>query len=271
MGTFWLVDTETTGLYADKNQMIEVGMMAIDDDMRILSSDAFFIKHKEYTIDAKALKVNRIDLEMVDRMGITESEAADRILQFVHKNKPENDRLVFMGQNCGFDESFIKKLFENVGKLEEYNKAVGYHKFDLMEVAMYENVKGKVRLEHYNLDSIATALGITLPQNRHRAIYDCLTELQCFQKFLGKPVTERIQNADSKSLEPERFYAFTVETNRAKSVEAILKSGNIAYDKKTVIGKDTVIFKINKNDRGKAQNLLEKTSPQVINSFGFGR
>ena len=63
MGTFWLVDTETTGLYADKNQMIEVGMMAIDDDMRILSSDAFFIKHKEYTIDAKALKVNRIDLE----------------------------------------------------------------------------------------------------------------------------------------------------------------------------------------------------------------
>lgn len=198
MAKFLLVDTETTGFDVEKNQLLEVGLMAVDENMIVSDYKNILVKHDEYNVSLQALTANKINLLEHSEVGISLPEAVEETLNFIMHNASK-ERLIFMGQNCPFDIRFIENAFKSVGKLDSYHNYVGYHKFDLMAVAMYESVKGKYPLERYNLDTISKSLGIEGAKtnltyrsallNRHRALYDCLLELNCFQKYLDKPLT----------------------------------------------------------------------------------
>ena len=58
---FILVDTETTGFDEKKHQILEVGILVIKD-LNVIDEFEIKIKHKEYTMSAKAMEANKVDI-----------------------------------------------------------------------------------------------------------------------------------------------------------------------------------------------------------------
>ena len=87
---FILIDTETTGFDEKKHQILEVGILVIKD-LKVIDEFEVKIKHREYTITAKAMEVNNINIVEHEKEALFEKEATERMLEFLNKHKCEND------------------------------------------------------------------------------------------------------------------------------------------------------------------------------------
>jgi len=60
-----IIDTETTGLSHNYNQVLTVGMLLaeIDTSLDFINSKHIRIKHKKYNVSGLALKINKINLK----------------------------------------------------------------------------------------------------------------------------------------------------------------------------------------------------------------
>ena len=181
---FILVDTETTGFDEKKNQILEVGILVIKD-LKVIDEFEIKIKHREYTITAKAMEANKIDIVAHEKEAAFEKEAAEKILEFLNKHKAENEEgYIVIGQNVQFDIKFLEEMFLRVYKIKEYRQAISYRSLDIMQLAMIKNIEGKISLEKQDLDSILNELGIEIPENRHRALTDCYLEFEALVALL---------------------------------------------------------------------------------------
>lgn len=181
---FILVDTETTGFDEKKNQILEIGILVIKD-LRVIDEFEVKIKHREYTVSAKAMQANKIDIIEHEKEAVFEKEAAEKILEFLNKHKGENDEgYIVIGQNVQFDIKFLEEMFLKTYKIKEYRQVVSYRSLDIMQLAMIKNIEGKISLEKQDLDSILKELNIEIPENRHRALTDCYLEFEAMISLL---------------------------------------------------------------------------------------
>ena len=104
MARYAIIDTETTGLDPTKNQVLEVGIIICDDDLKIVDFDNFLVRHEEYTVSPKAMEINGIDLVKHNESADDANVACDKIIAFLEKNRVEGERYIFAGQNCSFDK-----------------------------------------------------------------------------------------------------------------------------------------------------------------------
>ena len=108
---FILVDTETTGFDEKKHQILEVGILVIKN-MEVVAELEVKIKHREYTVTAKAMEANKINIPEHEKEALFEKEAAEKILEFLNKHKSENDEgYIVIGQNVQFDIKFLEEMF----------------------------------------------------------------------------------------------------------------------------------------------------------------
>lgn len=183
---FILVDTETTGFDEKKHQILEIGILVIKD-LNVIEEFEIKIKHKEYTMSAKAMEANKIDIVAHEKEAVFEKEAAEKILEFLNKNKGENDEgYIVIGQNVQFDIKFLEAMFLRCYLIKEYRQAVSYRSLDIMQLAMIKNIEGKINLEKQDLDSILKELEIEIPENRHRALADCYLEFEAMLALLNR-------------------------------------------------------------------------------------
>lgn len=181
---FILVDTETTGFDEKKNQILEVGILVIKD-LRVIDEFEVKIKHREYTMSAKAMEANKINIIEHEKEAVFEKEAVENILEFLNKHKGENDEgYIVIGQNVQFDIKFLEEMFLRTYKIKEYRPVVSYRSLDIMQLAMIKNIEGKISLEKQDLDSILNELEIEIPENRHRALTDCYLEFEAMVTLL---------------------------------------------------------------------------------------
>lgn len=185
--TFVLIDTETTGLNKEKNQLLEIGMLVIKD-LKVIDELEVKIKHKEYTISSGAMKANKIDLVLHEEEACDTKEACDKIVDFLKEYVDTVDdklqTLIPIGQNIDFDLGFLEELFLKAYKIKDYRQVIGYRKLDIIQVALTKNMEGKLDLEKLDLDTLLNALNIEMPENRHRAITDCYLELEVLKKLI---------------------------------------------------------------------------------------
>ena len=174
---FILIDTETTGFDEKKHQILEVGILVIKD-LKVIDQFEVKIKHREYTITAKAIEVNNINI--VEH----EKEAAERMLEFLNKHKGEDEGYIVIGQNVAFDIKFLEEMFLRTYKIKEYRQVISYRNLDIMQLAMIKNMEKKISLEKQDLDSILKELNIEVPEKRHRALVDCYLEFKAMCKLL---------------------------------------------------------------------------------------
>ena len=180
---FILIDIETTGFDEKKHQILEVGILVIKD-LKLIAHFEVKIKHREYTITAKAIEANKINIVEHEKEALFEKEAAERMLEFLNKHKGEDEGYIVIGQNVAFDIKFLEEMFLRTYKIKEYRQVISYRNLDIMQLAMIKNMERKISLEKQDLDSILKELNIEVPKKRHRALIDCYLEFKAMCKLL---------------------------------------------------------------------------------------
>ena len=192
-------DLETNGLDYTKDQPIEIGAIAVDNNGTAKQYD-YFIKTPEL-LSEDIKRITGITDEMtaggVDlKLGI---EQLFNILGMYPDGYDED--ITIIGHNIiGFDNLFLKKyidlynyqmpakkqFFDTAGafraKLLREEKYVYENDYDLQERVLKLGTKGP----RYNLSAACQHYGIPLDEaTRHRADYDCLCTLRVFEKQAG--------------------------------------------------------------------------------------
>lgn len=180
----WIViDTETTGLDSEKNQILEVAILVVKK-LEVVDCLSVKIKHKEYTVSTKALEVNKINLIDHEKTAYTEKEAVERILCFLRQYKEEQG-MIAVGQNVQFDIKFMESMFLRHYKIKDWREVVSYRTFDLMGLALVRNIEDKVKLEKLDLDSITKAVDMEIiDSERHTAMGDAEITYEAIIKLL---------------------------------------------------------------------------------------
>ncbi len=156
-------DLETTGFSPEKNKIIEIGAVRVEQG-EITDHFSSFV-NPEIPIPFDISKLTGIRDEMV-RDAPTIAEALPEFLRF-------SEGAVFAAHNADFDVSFIKKNCDALGLPCE--KTV-VDTLPLARILLPE-------MKRYRLDAIAKALHISL-DNHHRAVDDAEATALIFLKFV---------------------------------------------------------------------------------------
>ena len=154
-------DVETTGLDAEKCEIIEIGSVKIENG-RITQKFQTLLK-PSHEISEEITKLTGITNEMVE-----DSPLGIDVVKDFYKFC---EGCVLVGYNVAFDHAFLQNLAKKVGFVFP-NETL-----DAMAVA-----KQKLYLPKYKLINVVEALGLEL-NNAHRAYADALATAEVLQKL----------------------------------------------------------------------------------------
>ncbi len=161
-------DTETTGLDAEKNQIIELAAIRIErterGTLRMADTADMFIKLPEgKKIPEKITELTGVTDEQLEAEGVTEAEAAARFTEMI---RSADAPVVLVAHNAQFDLLFTREmLWRYPGGGEEAFETADY----LDSLTVYKDR----RAYPHKLANAITAYGLEgKVQNSHRAIDD---------------------------------------------------------------------------------------------------
>ncbi len=156
---FVIVDIETTGLKASRDEIIEISAIRIKDGKPEKKAFDQLIKTKAGYIPP--------EIETLTGIHTPEIEHAPELAEVMPKFKEFIKNNVICGWNINFDWSFLQKADPSLT-----NEIV-----DLLPL-----VKKKVpNLASYKLTSLADHFNLN-KKNAHRSIFDCILTYQVMQK-----------------------------------------------------------------------------------------
>lgn len=167
-----ITDVETTGLSSKTHEIIEIGMVLVDQNtLEII--DTFEIKIKPQYPERgswKAFQVNGYKPE--EWLGAVTIEEAIR--QYGEKVKGA----MFCAHNVTFDWSFIGEAFEKAG----IECSLDYHRLDLLTLAWSK--LGSKGLERLRLKSVCEFLEIDPEPEPHRALNGAMAAYQVYRALM---------------------------------------------------------------------------------------
>ncbi len=174
-GTFVVFDIETTGFSPDKNKIIEIGAVRLENGKVKDRFSTFVDPLTPIPYDIE--KLTGINDEMVKGAPSIENVIPD-FISF-------SDGAVMVAHNAEFDMSFIKKNADPLGL--QYDKTV-IDTVSLARILLPD-------MKRYRLDSIAKALHIPL-DNHHRAVDDAESTALIFLRFVQMLAERDITSLD---------------------------------------------------------------------------
>ncbi len=149
-----VMDFETTGLDHDNDRIIEAGLLKIEGD-EIVDQFQCLVQCGRSLPEA-VTKLTGITNEMIEKQGIKEEAAFDKIQEFVGGD-------LVIGYNVQFDMNFIQRLGQRVGKNVTIKKTRDVLQLVRRKLDDLENYQLKAVAEYFSLDT----------SNVHRALADC--------------------------------------------------------------------------------------------------
>lgn len=156
MDDYCVIDTETTGLSAYYDEIIEIGIIRVRDK-EIVGRYSQLIK-PQYEIDEFITALTGITNDMVSGMPSID-EVKNEVLGFIGED-------ILVGHNTSFDIRFL-----NAGFGEELDNKY----LDTMQFAR----KVYPELEHHRLSDLTEFLHIS--SNEHRAMSDCISTYELYE------------------------------------------------------------------------------------------
>ena len=218
-GGFVVFDIETTGLYADKDRITEIGAVKVEKGV-ITDTFSTFV-NPEIPIPEFITKLTGITDEMVAGAPPAE-QALDGFLSFT-------GNLPVVAHNASFDTGFIKHNARLFGR--SFENAV----VDTLQLSrnMFPEL-GK-----YKLNLVAKHLGVKL-ENHHRAVNDAGATAHIFIKCLdilkdkGVDTLEGIDKAFNSNFDfrkAETFHAIILVKNKTglKNLYKIISESHLSY------------------------------------------
>jgi DNA polymerase III epsilon subunit-like protein len=166
----YVIDTETTGLDKNENDIIEVSFYRLSDN----EQKTWCIKpQNESAISDKALQVNghkKEDILHKTAFGIETyrqpAEVISEIEAWIMCDGVAIEDRVFLGQNSNFDYDFMKSLWAKADSKDTF--PFGNFIVDMIHLTKLIDMCTGKRRKRYNLASLVKDFGIT-KQKAHRA------------------------------------------------------------------------------------------------------
>jgi len=209
----YVVDTETTGLSSEENEVIELSMSRLvpQDDLSFVEEQKSWLLKavNPRTISDEALAVNghkREDILHLTKYGkenyMLPPAAIDQIEEWMLTDNVSSMDRIFAGQNPTFDIDMLKALWKRNGRTdEEFPFAVerGNRVIDTkMIVTLFDMCTGK-RRKYYGLGRLVKACGVK-KDKAHRADADVRMTRDLLLKLVGiiqQPVIEKFSDCYS--------------------------------------------------------------------------
>lgn len=181
--SFYVLDTETTGLKSAKHSPIEISLIRLPDGLqktwRLKAIDAD-------NIDDGALRVNghkREDITWITKVGrdtyLEPSKVLVDIENFVMEDGVSADRRFLIGQNVSFDKDMLEKLWDKCEASDSF--PFGRRTLDTMIIELFiDFCKGEFA-DNYSLAAITKKHGIK-NSKAHSAEADTLATKEVFLK-----------------------------------------------------------------------------------------
>lgn len=234
---FLAVDTETTGLSAEKSQIIEISMLMVDGGFNVIREKHIYaLPDDSAFIDPKAVEVNGYSKEKwVERGAVTQAELFKGIVEFVKDHRG----LRLLGHNVSFDRDFLKQLFFKFSSNKRlFSNHFHYHLMDSLSAAMFvDYVKESTCRESYKLVDLCKAYHIT-HEKAHTAKDDIMGSLLLIRElksqllgtatksasFTPGTPTQRFSKIIAKVDSQENTWVFTYGEHKGKTVSDIIKT-----------------------------------------------
>lgn len=152
---YCVLDTETTGLSAYYDEVIEIGILRVRNNV-IVDQYSQLIK-PEYEIDPFITALTGITNEMVAGMPSI-MEVKNDVLSFLGED-------IILGHNTSFDVRFLNEGFQ---------QQIDNPYMDTMQFAR----KVYPELDHHRLSDLTEYLGLS--NNEHRSIADCIATKELY-------------------------------------------------------------------------------------------
>lgn len=180
-GIFCVVDTETTGLKPDYNEVIQVACIVCSPLLEVIG-DISFKLHPEHIerASAKALEVNGYDVSTWNAKFSAHDEAWRYFNKQLKKINKETLKTYMIGQNVSFDYNFLYNEYLRNDISFPFEKQT----VDLIEVAKIWTAKAGVTLNSYKLANLAKLTGYT-NYNPHDALADAEVTLNALKWFVN--------------------------------------------------------------------------------------
>jgi DNA polymerase III epsilon subunit-like protein len=182
-------DTETTGIDYEKNNLLTGFFVVLDSELNIIDTYNLKMKHDTYTVSAKALEVNKINLVKHERLAKTVSQTRKEFLQFLEKNKPRY-RYIPVGHNVQFDIRFLKS--SQLLTEEQFSNYFSNYTIDTMMIAQYLKLcKLLPSTQSMSLVNLCSHLEIKYADTddktkfAHDAEYDIIMTIDLLKRFIN--------------------------------------------------------------------------------------
>ena len=188
-----VVDLEMTGLSAKEDQIIEIGAVRIKDNQKVACFEC--LVNPKCSIPSRVVELTGITDEMA-KEGRDKDEAVAQLLDFIGDS-------VLVGQNIGFDYSFLKQWAVN------HKRPLDLQACDTLRIA-------RVLLpatQPKNLEALCAYFEIE--RNReHRALDDAIETWQVFERL--KEIVRQTKKNEELFVPKPLFYKAKKQTPATK-------------------------------------------------------
>lgn len=226
---YCVLDTETTGLSAYYDEIIEIGILKIRNN-EIVDRYSQLIK-PESPIDSFITSLTGITNEMVEGMP-TINDVKNETLTFIGED-------IIVGHNTSFDMRFLS---------EGFKQPVNNYYMDTMQFAR----KVYPELKHHRLSDLVEYLG--LHNSEHRAIADCIATKELYDSI---KTTMAAKNLKIDNM----WYAHKQSSRIGIDISTIVPE-NVKIDEDNFFYQKHVVF------TGKLERMVRKDAMQLVVNLG---
>lgn len=226
---YCVLDTETTGLSAYYDEVIEIGILRVREN--IIVDQYSQLIQPEYEIDPFITALTGITNEMVAGKPSV-LDVKEKVLSFIGDD-------VILGHNTSFDIRFLNEGFQ---------QEIPNPYMDTMQFAR----KVYPELEHHRLSDLTEYLGLT--NNEHRTIADCIATKELYDA-VKSTMSER-------GIKIEDLWA-DAKKHGGKGIDiSLITPGEVEIDKDGFFYGKHVVF------TGKLEKMIRKDAMQIIVNLG---
>lgn len=226
---YCVLDTETTGLSAYYDEIIEIGILRVRDN-KIVGQYSQLIQ-PENEIDPFITALTGITNEMVAGMpSIT--EVKDEVLSFLGDD-------IILGHNTSFDIRFLN---------EGFNQAINNPYMDTMQFAR----KVFPELKHHRLSDLTEYLGLT--NNEHRSIADCIATKELYDA-IKQIMSEKGLQIENLWARNKRYGGYGIDIGAITPTTVEIDEDGFFYGRHVVF-------------TGKLEKMVRQDAMQIVVNLG---
>lgn len=185
MSVIYFVDTETGGLDPSKHSIFSIAIVQWEgfsfskNEISVIYESPLIKESTALSYTDKALEINKISIEDVEKKGVNPKKVAERIIKCL--NILGCKEHILGGHNVSFDIGFIKRLFYLGGLPYPFS----YRTVDTCSIARFLAHSGIINPKQFGLEDLCDYFEIDINMlGLHTALGDALATALLYNKMI---------------------------------------------------------------------------------------